>query len=105
MQEFAPKHFVTCLHVSEVQVRTHVGQQREKAVSHHMPEVNHAVRPAAQEPGAEHNVGTILQNRCKKDGVFVRVILQVGVLNDYYVSSCVLETRTQSCSFAKIALL
>ena len=60
MQEFAPKHFVTCLHVGEVQVCKHVGEQREKSVSHHMPEVNHAMRSAAQEPGTEHNVGTIL---------------------------------------------
>ena len=105
MQEFAPKHFVTCLHVGEVRVRTHVGQQREKAVSHHMPEVNHAMRPASQEPGAEHNVGAILHNRCKKDRVFVGVILQVGVLNDDHVTRSCLETRAQSCSLAKIALL
>ena len=104
-QEFASKHFVTCLHVSEVQVCKHIGEQREKAVSHHMPEVNHAMRPAAQEPGTEHNVGTILQNRCKKDGVFGRVILQVGILNDYYVSRCVLKTSTQSCAFPEIAFL
>ena len=59
-----------------------------------MPEVNHAMRSAAHEPGTEHNVGTILQNRRKKDGVFARVILQIGVLNDDYVSGCVLETST-----------
>ena len=70
-----------------------------------MPEVNHAMRSAAHEPGTEHNVGTILQNRCKKDGVFARVILQVGILNDYYVSCCVLKTNTQSCAFPEIALL
>lgn len=63
------------------------------------------MRPASQEPGAEHNVGTILQNRRKKDGVFVRVIFQVGVLNDYDVARSCLETRAQSCSLAKIALL
>ena len=60
MQEFAPKHFVTCLHVGEVQVCKHVGEQREEAVSHHMPEVNHSMRSAPQEPGAKHNIGTIL---------------------------------------------
>ena len=70
-----------------------------------MPEVNYAMRSAAHEPGTEHNVGTILQNRCKKDGVFARVILQVGVLNDYYVSCCVLKTSTQSCAFPEISLL
>ena len=63
------------------------------------------MRPAAQEPGTEHNIGTILQNRCKKDGVFARVILQVGVLNDDHVARSCLETRAQSCSLAKIAFL
>ena len=104
-QKLAPKHFVTGLHVSEVQVCKHVGQQREKAVSHHMPEVNHAMRPAPQEPGAEHNVGTIFQNRCKKDWVFARVILQVRVLNDDHITRSCLEARAQSCALAKIALL
>ena len=70
-----------------------------------MPEVNHAMRPAAHEPGTEHNVGTILQNRFKKDGVFFWVILQVGILNDYYVSRCALKTSTQSCAFPEIACL
>ena len=70
-----------------------------------MPEVNHPMRSAAQEPGTKHNIGTILQNRCQKDGVFARVILQVRVLNDDQVARSCLETRTQRCSLAKIALL
>ncbi len=70
-----------------------------------MPEVNHPMRSATQEPGTEHNIGTILQNRCKKDGIFFRVILQVRVLNDDYVAGCVLETSTQSCALPEIAFL
>src|SRR5215831_5082375 len=70
-----------------------------------MPKVNDAMRSAAQEPGTENDVGTILQNRFKKDRVFIRVILQVGVLNDHYVSCRVLETSAQSCAFPKIAFL
>ncbi len=63
MQQLAPKYFVTCLHVSEVQVREHVGEQREKSVSYHMPEVHDSMRPAAHEPRTEDHLGTILQNR------------------------------------------
>jgi len=100
-----PKYFVTCLHVSEVQVCKHVGEQREKSVSHHMPEVNYAMRFAAHEPRTENNVGIILQNRCKKDRIFTRVILQVRVLNDYYVTRSCLETRAQRCSLTEIAFL
>jgi len=70
-----------------------------------MPEVDHPMRSAAQEPGTENNIGMILENRCKKYGVFLWVVLQVGVLNDYCVARSCLETRAQSCSLAKIALL
>ena len=83
---------------------SHIGQQREKAVSHHMPEINHAMRPASQEAGAEHNVGTILENRCEKERVFVRVILQIGVLNDYDLACSCLKPRAK-LSLAQIALL
>ena len=105
MQQFPPKHLVTCLHVGEVQVCKHVREQREKAVSHHMPEVNYAMRSASHEAGTENNVGTILQNRFKKDWVFIRVILHVRVLNDDHVASSCLETGAQSCSLAKIPFL
>ena len=71
MQQLAPKYLVTCLHVSEVQVRKHVGEQREKSVSHHVPEVYDSMRPAAHEPRAKHNIGTILQNRFKKDRILL----------------------------------
>ena len=70
-----------------------------------MPEVNYPMRPAAQEPGTKHNIGTILENWCKKYGVFIRVILQVRILNNDQLARRYLETRAQSCSFAKIALL
>ena len=63
MQEFAPKHFVTCLHVGEVQVCKHVGEQREKSVSHHMPEVNHAMWPAAHKTRAKNDIGFTILDR------------------------------------------
>ena len=70
-----------------------------------MPEVDHAVGAASHESRTEHNVGTTLHDRFKKNGVFTRVILQVGILNDYYVASGCLETGAQSCALAKIAFL
>ena len=70
-----------------------------------MPEVDHPMRSATQEPGTKHNIGTIFQNRCKKDGILARVILQVGVLNDDYVTRSCLETSKQSCSLPEIAFL
>ena len=54
---------------------------------------------------AEYNVGTILQDRFKKDRVFSWVILQVRVLNDDHVARSCLETSTQRCSLPEIAFL
>ena len=82
MQKLASKYFVTGLHIGEIQVGKHVREQCEKPVAYHMPEVNHPMRSAAQEPGTEHHVGVIFQNRRYKDGVLFGVILEVGVLND-----------------------
>ena len=70
-----------------------------------MPEVHHAVRPATHEPGPKHNIGTIFENRFKKDGILTRVVLEVGVLNDNQVTRSCLKTHSQRCSFPKIPFL
>ena len=70
-----------------------------------MPEVNHPVRSAAQEPGAKYNIGTIFQNWFKKDGILARIILQVGVLNDDEVTRSCLKTRAQRRSLPEVAFL
>jgi len=70
-----------------------------------MPEVNYPMRSAAQEPGAKHNIGTVFQNRCKKNGILARIVLQVGILNDDEVPGRFLETRAQCRSLPEIAFL
>jgi hypothetical protein len=40
------------------------------------------VRPGAEKTGAIDDVGFILQQRCEKQWVFVRVIFEVGILDD-----------------------
>lgn len=47
VEALAPKDFITCFHVSEIQVRKHVREQREKSVAYHMPEVDDAMRSAS----------------------------------------------------------
>src|SRR4029077_2643992 len=47
IQVFAPKNFITRLHIGEVQVSKHVREQCEKSVSHHVPKVNHTMSSAA----------------------------------------------------------
>lgn len=70
-----------------------------------MPKVNYPVRSAAHEAGAKHNIGTIFQNRCKKDGILARVILHVGVLHDNQVTRSCLKPGAQCCSLPEIAFL
>jgi hypothetical protein len=47
VEALAPKDFITCFHVSEIQVRKHVREQCEKSVAYHMPEVDDAMRSAS----------------------------------------------------------
>src|SRR6266542_6067040 len=70
-----------------------------------MPEVNDPMRSATHEPGTKHNIGTIFQNRCKKYGILLWIILQVRVLNDHEVTCSSLETSAQGCSLTEIAFL
>src|SRR6185503_8012788 len=44
LDDAAAKRLIACLHVREVQVREHVREEREEAVSQAVPEIEHAVR-------------------------------------------------------------
>ena len=70
-----------------------------------MPEVNYPMRSAAQEPGTKHYISVTFQDRFKKDGILVGVILEVRVLNNDQITRSCMETHSQCCSFPEIAFL
>ena len=63
-----------------------VRQQRQDAVADRVPEVQHAVRIAADEPRPEDHVRLAVENRPSQLRELRRVVLQVGILHDDHVA-------------------
>src|SRR5262249_37090714 len=75
LQKIAAESFVTSLHIGEVQIGKHVRKQGEKSISHHMPKIDHPMRPASHKPRTEYDVGAIFQDWGNKEGILFRIIL------------------------------
>src|SRR5262245_5652980 len=80
LKHFAPEHLVTRFHVGQVQVREHVRQQSEQAVSERMPKGKDAMAFAADEPRAVHDIGSSVENRLKQPGILGGVVFQISIL-------------------------
>ena len=48
------KELITGLHVRQVQVGEHIGQERQKLITHVMPKVEDPVRSSTHKTGTEH---------------------------------------------------
>lgn len=105
LQYLAAEHFVTGLHVGEVQVGEHVGHEGEKLVPHGVPEVEHAVHTGAEESRAEDNIRATREDRHEEFGVLIGVVFEIGVLDDDDVGIDVLESGAQGGSFALVDLV
>ena len=86
-QDFAAKRFVACLHVGQVHVGQHVGQQGKKAIADHVPKIDHSVGATTQEAGTVNHVCLIGPDWIQEKIVFLRIVFQVRILNDDYVSA------------------
>jgi len=82
LDNFSAEGFETGLHVGEVQIRTHVGEQREEAVANGMPEVEDTVCLRADEAGAKNDICAVFQDRLEYNRVFRRVVFEIGILDD-----------------------
>src|ERR1700728_1722820 len=69
-----------------------------------MPEVMHSLR-AAQKARTVNDVGASVKHRFQQPWVVLRVVLQVGILNQDDVSNSGLKSRSQSRSFSPIPVL
>ena len=78
----ATENFVAGLHVGEVEISRHVGEQRKDFVADHVPEVDDAVGVSARETGAEDDIGLAVDDGFEEARVFVGVVFEVGVLDD-----------------------
>jgi len=57
LNHLAPECFVAGLHIGQVEVGDHVGDQRQKPVSNRVPEIEHPMRPRTDKAGPVHHVG------------------------------------------------
>ncbi len=84
LHEVRPDHLVAGLHVGEVEVGEHVGEQRQEPVAHRVPEVQHPAG-ARLEARAVDGVGLVRPDGLQEGGILHRVVLQVGVLDHDHV--------------------
>ncbi len=92
MDDLAPEHFVTSLHVTEVEVGKRVGKQSKNPVAYGMPEVKHAMRPGRKKARPVDDIGASFDQRFQQHCVLCRIVLKIGVLDDYEVPGCFLNT-------------
>src|SRR5207237_4134917 len=78
LEEVGPDELVARLHVREVQVGEHVGDEREEVVADGVPEEQHAMK-GSLEAGAVHGVALAVPDRPKQGGPPGWVVLEAGV--------------------------
>src|SRR5262245_66471863 len=79
-QHLRPHHLVTGLHIGEHRVVEDVRGERDDAVAKVMREQKDAMAP--EKPRAVDDIGGALANQLDEIGIFLRRILEIGVLND-----------------------
>jgi hypothetical protein len=99
------EQLVTRFHVGQIEVRKHIAQKRKDAVSDAVPEEQDAVRFAAHETAAVDHVGVTVENRFEQDVVFLRIVLEIGVLDDDQLARGVFDSRAQSRAFSLVHLV
>src|SRR5574341_180384 len=102
LEHVGPEDFVPDLDIAQVEVRGHVAEVGEEPIPDVVPEVEDAVRPT-MESVAEDNVGVAFQDWLEEPRVVLRVVLQVGVLDEDDVAGHVLDGGADRCSLAAIA--
>ncbi len=102
LQHVPPDRLVTGLHVGEIQVVGHVGEGCQQSIPERMPEEEDATDLARCESGAVDGVGFPVKDRRDDLAVFLRVILEVGVLDDPDVAAHMLDRRPDGLPLAHI---
>ncbi len=105
LNNFPPHGFVAGLHIRKVQVGKHVGHEREEAIAHGVPKVEHPVLLRTNETRTKNRIGFSTQNRMQQNGIFSRIIFQVGILNDHNICRRTGYTRSQGGTLALVFIV
>ncbi len=99
------EYFVAGFHIGQVQIGKHVGGCGEPPVADRVPEEQYTVWLTADKPGSVNDIGKIVEEWLEEDVVFLRVVLQISVLNDDEITGCLGYTRMQCRTLALIDLV
>jgi hypothetical protein len=99
------KNLVAGLHVRQVQIAEHVGNQGEPLVDHGVPEGQHADLFAGHVARAEDGIGAAIEQRAQQARIFARIVLEVGILHDGEVAHGLADGRAHGRALASIALV
>src|ERR1035437_6919018 len=103
-RQITANRLVAGLHVGEVEIRQLVAEGGEHRVAHRVPEVEHAMRPA-KEARAEAGVRLSLDDRLQHGGPILRIVLEVGILDDDDVARARGERGTNRLALSTILWL
>lgn len=93
---------VACFHIAEIEIRKHIWEESEQLISYAMPEKEYPMRLASHKSGSVYHIGKSIFHRLQKQIIFLRIIFQIGILDDEILSRRLMDTRMQRSSFAFI---
>src|SRR5215471_10578029 len=102
VEHMASKHFVRRLHVGQPRAEQHVRKCREQSVAEPGPKRD-ACR-GLEKARAVHDVGLAGENRRNQPSVFLRIELEVGVLDQDDVAGRVSKPQPDGCALADVDL-
>src|SRR5262249_23470060 len=97
------KELVAGLHVSDGSSVQDIGDESQELIAKSME--RHHVPILAREAGTVYNIRIPFQNGLKQLQVILGIILQIRVLHDRKITSCVLETGSQCRSLTHVSLM
>src|SRR6185312_3519690 len=92
---------VTYLHIGQIEVSKHVTERGEKSVGDAVPEVKHSMR-FADKPAPVHDIGFLTKYRVQQLPIILRVIFQIGILNQHDIAGGKFEAVAKGGAFTLI---
>lgn len=105
LQNFPPHSLVACLHIREVQISEHIGHEREEAVAHGVPKVEHPVFLRTDKTRAKNGISFSTEDRVQQNRIFRGIILQIGILNDDNIRCRLGDARAQCRAFSLVFIV
>lgn len=102
LNHFPLEALVARLHIRQIEISEHVRNEREEAISHTVPEIQHSMRTSGLKTGSIDDVGSIIEKRFEQNGILSWIIFEICVLNDDEIGASVCETCAKCSTFAVI---